>query len=270
MRSFKLFPKGYLFKTKDLEVRALGLRERMPACVIDRPGGRPDYLFMYFETAARIGDGPRAKAWPGRRMRVWAPGEAQYYGNAQDGFTHSWVHCSGMRVELALKRSNLPLGKVFEMPDGGAVDRHVEMLHDELAQQARPEGVIVGNLLENMMMDLARLARGEGRGRMSAAVAACKRIIEAEYDRALSLDELAGRVGLSVSHLCALFKAHLGVGVIGYLIQVRIGRAAALLGQTDLKVAQVGQMVGYADVFHFSKLFKKQLGRTPGEFRRKG
>jgi len=49
----------------------------------------------------------------------------------------------------------------------------------------------------------------------------------------------------------------------------RIKRAAEIINETDAKVAEVAEQVGYGDVKYFTKLFKQYTGMTPSEYRRK-
>ncbi|WP_374992061.1 helix-turn-helix domain-containing protein [Paenibacillus sp. LHD-38] len=53
-----------------------------------------------------------------------------------------------------------------------------------------------------------------------------------------------------------------------FVQQLRMNEAALLMKQTDYKLAEIAQSVGYPDLFSFSKAFKKQLGVSPNTYRK--
>ncbi len=95
------------------------------------------------------------------------------------------------------------------------------------------------------------------------------RYIEKNYmDVDLSLSQLADAFHISAPHLSRLFKENMETNFIDYLISTRIERAKSLLLNTDCKVSEVAEKVGYNSLPSFLKIFKKYTGRTPSEYRR--
>lgn len=78
---------------------------------------------------------------------------------------------------------------------------------------------------------------------------------------------LAQRAGVSESYLATRFKAETGMTLSRWLRLRRIGRAKALLTRGDLSTSQVAEQVGILDVSYFIRLFKRETGLTPGEYR---
>lgn len=87
--------------------------------------------------------------------------------------------------------------------------------------------------------------------------------LESRYDEPFDLGRLAKLAGMSTPHFCAEFRRGYGVPPIAFLIQRRMAAAMTLVRGTDLPVGEVGRRVGYADPYHFSKLFKQHFGRGP-------
>jgi AraC-like DNA-binding protein len=85
--------------------------------------------------------------------------------------------------------------------------------------------------------------------------------------RPLNRAALAARAGVSESTLAEAFRAVTGQGPIDYLIRLRITHARRLLRSTRAKVGEIAAQVGIADVYHFSKLFKKRVGCSPLQYR---
>lgn len=94
--------------------------------------------------------------------------------------------------------------------------------------------------------------------------------IERHYqNRELSLSEIGKYVGVTVPHLCSVFKESTGVTIKQYMSEYRINRAKALLANRELKLFDIALQVGYADGEYFSKMFKKIAGMQPSEYRKR-
>ena len=83
----------------------------------------------------------------------------------------------------------------------------------------------------------------------------------------ISLADVADHVYVSQWHLSKLINRHTGQSFFDLLGGMRIDRAKVLLADPAMRVHAVAEEVGYNDVAHFSKSFKKIVGKTPGEYR---
>jgi AraC family transcriptional regulator len=84
----------------------------------------------------------------------------------------------------------------------------------------------------------------------------------------ISLEAMAAEAAMSPFHFARAFKAALGASPLQYVIQSRIETAQSLLKSTGLSVAEIAHRVGYDDLSRFGQHFKRQVGTTPGAFRR--
>lgn len=91
--------------------------------------------------------------------------------------------------------------------------------------------------------------------------------IDANYDKQISLAEIAKSSYLSVSRLAHVFKEQMGITIIDYLTSVRIERAKQLLLATDQNCTEVCFEVGYNNQSYFTRTFKELVGVTPRQFR---
>lgn len=92
--------------------------------------------------------------------------------------------------------------------------------------------------------------------------------IQEHYAQALTLESIAANLNYSVPYLSSIFKKKTGYSVIDYLIQTRLDIAANLLIETDAKLKEVAENVGYKDPYYLSRLFKKYKGISPLRFRK--
>ena len=91
--------------------------------------------------------------------------------------------------------------------------------------------------------------------------------IEDNLDQKLSIEKLAAIVHLSQFHFVRVFKEAVGTTPHRYLIQRRIERAKTLLTVTRLSVQEIAIRVGYVNISHFTKQFRKYVGATPAVYR---
>ena len=86
-------------------------------------------------------------------------------------------------------------------------------------------------------------------------------------DGAVNVPELARLVGLSSSHLTALFRRATGGGVLAHHSALRMARARQLLDTTTAPIATIANELGYDDPLYFSRQFRRVHGSSPTEFR---
>lgn len=100
-------------------------------------------------------------------------------------------------------------------------------------------------------------------------IAEVKEYVTAHYNEPITLADLSARFFISPYYLSQFFKQKTGETYVGFLTRVRIGNAKELLEKTDLKVYEICQMVGYSDTQHFARMFEKQTGCKPREYRKR-
>ena len=91
--------------------------------------------------------------------------------------------------------------------------------------------------------------------------------IEVHYAEKLTLTELAEKVYVSPWYLSKLLNKYAGKSFSDLLHQARIKKAEKLLDDPSLKIQEISDLLGYYDVTHFSRIFKKIKNMSPNEFR---
>ncbi len=89
------------------------------------------------------------------------------------------------------------------------------------------------------------------------------------YEHKISLDQIATNMYLSPVYISKIFKEKTGDSPINYLIRIRLEKAKELLSSDrNTSIREIALKVGYEDVYHFSKLFKKHFGISPLTYRK--
>lgn len=87
------------------------------------------------------------------------------------------------------------------------------------------------------------------------------------YMKPISLHKISKNMYLSPAYISKVFKEQTSESPINYLIKIRLTRAEEMLKDGTLSVKEIAKSVGYNDVYHFSKLFKKYYNCSPTTFR---
>ncbi|GKS14908.1 AraC family transcriptional regulator [Paenibacillus chitinolyticus] len=93
--------------------------------------------------------------------------------------------------------------------------------------------------------------------------------IQEYYYQSLTIASLAEQNNVNRNRLSYVFRRHAGMGPAEYLLKYRLNMAQRMLFTSDAPVQQIAQTVGIADPFYFSRVFKKQFGISPTEYREK-
>ena len=113
--------------------------------------------------------------------------------------------------------------------------------------------------------------RGGQRFRGGLAGGALRRVgayIDKHIGDRISLDELAREAGVSRFHFARQFRLSTGESPMGFLRRVRIERSKSILQTRDSTIAEVAARLGFSDQSHFTRIFGRLVGVSPGSFAR--
>lgn len=122
---------------------------------------------------------------------------------------------------------------------------------------------IMENLLLNFIEQMERYVHNNAKLLTSQALS----FIQQNYDKKISLKDVAENLNLSKHYLCSIFKKETGDNVSHYINKLRIEKAKMLLHKPDIKCKEIYDEVGYSNQQYFSKVFKKFTGMTVLEYR---
>lgn len=92
--------------------------------------------------------------------------------------------------------------------------------------------------------------------------------IEHNFNKKISLDDIAEELHINRSYLSRLYKNKTGVNLFDAILYRRVEAAKEYLLQTDMKTYEISEAIGVEDAGYFSKMFKKIAGVSPKEFRK--
>lgn len=114
-----------------------------------------------------------------------------------------------------------------------------------------------------------RSKKGASKKQVSSYIEIAKKYIRRNYDKQITVDDVARACGLSKQYLQRIFKREKNTSVVAYIVKHRIEQACRYLLNTDYSVAKIAQLVGFNDLKYFYMQFKKIVGETPIHYKEK-
>lgn len=135
------------------------------------------------------------------------------------------------------------------------------------------EGAVTWHELKNAYMDVFQVIAGAQVKREDISNYVIKRAINhirEHYQEGLTQEEVASVLEITPEYLSTLFNREMGINFSVFLKQFRISHAKRMLKGTNLKVYEIANAVGYSDPKYFQRVFKEEIGVSPGEYRQMG
>lgn len=198
------------------------------------------------------------------------PRELTYYqADTANPWNYVWIRFHGAKVPDLLHDAGLTRETPVFVPASPCPE--LEQCFLDILQQHDKEYACMGTLYRmfQFMSDTTsnKPAKKPQADNSLHYIHAVTNYITEKYSEPIRIKEIADYCGLDRSYLCKVFKRATGYTPMEYLILFRIRKARQLLRQTDLPIQHVAYSVGYSDPFAFSKLFKKETGMSPSEYR---
>lgn len=216
-------------------------------------------------------DGVLTRVGPGGAVVIPGGTPHSYGASETDPWTIWWAHVRGTDVAELVEASGIRPGNL--VLSLRSIDRITSLLDEivtSLERDMTPARLVATSgmawrLLTQLAVD--RLLPEDG-----TPLERAMRYLQERVDGHVHVAELAALVGISPSHLAALFRQATGGGVLAHHLSLKMARARRLLDTTDLTVAEIARQVGMDDPFYFSRQFRKIHGASPTAYRdtRKG
>lgn len=155
--------------------------------------------------------------------------------------------------------------------------RTIELLKEEVTRREVGCEQIIQGLVVKLLLDTARavteprvqasLVLSRARNSEEVVVQLMLRYLRDNYSRSLSVRDIAAEVHLSERHANRLFHKVMKIPIMEYLIHLRLEIAGQQLLEQAQSIKEIAVGCGYADVRHFTTLFRKHYGVTPAVFR---
>jgi AraC family transcriptional regulator, transcriptional activator for feuABC-ybbA operon len=205
-----------------------------------------------------------------RHMEVTALGTDYLVAWISVHITKTVIHFSGKNASGELYTIQ---GCTLEENDGINVAN--ARIVAELRKRPIRYETMVRTLVLQLLLHIIRLVEGMGSNRpeinnwKDRIVNDVQKYIENQYQKHLTLTDISREMCVSINYLNTIFKNKTGTTIMQHVQTVKLAAAKTLLQSEEKTIKEIADLLGYYDQYHFSKVFKKEVGSAPSEFRRK-
>ena len=234
--------------------------------------GRNDISICYVaegEFFFSMGNGER-KILEAGTVAVILPHTPMSYGIEREIETRRtyWLHFTGSHAMSLLKTCGLAEGGFFRLPDEVGVAAAFNALLDEMSRPPTHINQIRAASLAVMIVTQigSLLERGSRKRNLPKSVAYIREHFTEDIDKS----SLAAMEGLGASQYHSIFKKTMGKTPAAYITSLRMRKARELLLDPELPITDIAEQCGYDDALYFSRVFRRVVGVSPSEYRKRG
>ena len=181
--------------------------------------------------------------------------------------TTMWLHFAGSGVKEIFEDLGL-CGGVFSAVVPAEVKHYFKQMINANSLGLPKHRVLARGYLLNLLAAVANTEADSGISVYKGDVADMLEFINLNWQKNLSVFEVADRVKLSESRAAHLFKETVGKPMHRYINDLKIENSKWLLLNSDMSVNEISAMVGFEDSLYFSRIFKARIGVSPRAYRK--
>lgn len=150
--------------------------------------------------------------------------------------------------------------------------RYLADLLNEINEKESGYQLASKTLLIHMLIFLSRCyekrnQRESRAHRMDPSMATIMAFVRDNYTSPLRVNHISHLFGIGTSTLLTRFKEHTGMTLLQYKHQIQIQEACRLLAETEERITDISQTVGFDDLSFFYRIFRRKMGLSPGKYR---
>lgn len=273
--SFSIFPNENFL---DLRIYQYGYEQCAPLQSFG-PFIRNHYLFHYVISGRGSLDATAEDGVTTRRYEIQAgqgflicPGLINtYFADEHDPWKYVWVEFDGLRASESLRYAGLTAAQPIYRADDEAQSAQVRDLMLYIAEHSDASALhLIGYLClfeDALMQSSSTRVSAQENQLKDFYIQEAVNYIEQNYQRNLTVEEVADACRLNRSYFSKLFKDNVGCPPQEFLIRVRLAKAAELMCSSNAPISEIAVRCGYSNQFHFSRAFKKHYGVPPQKWR---
>lgn len=247
----------------------------VPQFKTTRPNGRSDFQLLYVASGkVYFYFNEKESVAPAGHMILYHPYEEQNY--VYFGTDHTqvyWIHFTGNDVEEILEGYNIPLREHSFYAGNSIVYENLfrEIIRE--LQNRSPQFEELSTLYFQQLLLLVQRNRTEhqhiSNHSMVQEIELAKNYFRDHYQESISIEDYANSRHMSTCWFIRSFRTLTGSTPLQYILSIRIANAQTLLEHTQYNITEIAALVGFEDPLHFSHLFKKHIGFSPSEYRKR-
>lgn len=204
---------------------------------------------------------------PGSLFLIDTTHEHHYYADSPNGWEYLFCHFKGGNSEFLYKNA-VKKGHCFQNMFNTKIEHLLYKLKEMGEQNDENFDLKAHKALTELLIELSfQTSSSRLRDHTPDWAAKAEAYITENYNRCVTIEQLAALTNLSPSHFSHKFREYAGCSPIEMQHSIRITRACELLVNTDIPVSAIAESIGYNNSQNFLKKFKAVTGKTPSEYR---
>ncbi len=200
---------------------------------------------------------------------VFCPRYKYKYSSVDGKCEYLWVHFTGrMAQELLLLVGFSGDAGIKRINKENKIPVYFKKIFDSYLKDGKYRDLELSTFMSQLILEVAKSEESERCGEVNRLQGSVS-YIRHNYKKNINIADLAKMEHISPSRYNYLFKKLMGMPPNRYVLQCRLNAACDLFLSTDLTVKEVGLSVGYEDSHFFSRIFKKYVGVSPSEYKKK-
>jgi AraC family transcriptional regulator len=210
--------------------------------------------------------GVRHRLGPGQTMLVTMPHAHRYWLERGGYWEYFWLILSG-REALRLAREILAVAGPVLVPGTEGTDRLAAACHALLTGAVKPGQASALGYQALAVLHDAAFVGATSAAALAPELARVLRHVETHLAGDLRVDALAQVAGLSRAHFVRRFAAEVGTPPSDHVFARRMDRVERLLTASEMKIAEIARVTGFAEANYLAKAFRRRRGLSPVAFR---
>lgn len=196
-----------------------------------------------------------------------------YIADNDDPWEYIWIEFDGFKAKAAVEETGLTLDNPIYRP---ASEELRDLVLKEMNYIIDNKDANPFNLIAHLYLFLdcftrsaaaSQLQSKKSKGASSYYINEAIRYIELNYQKDITVEDIAQNCGLNRNYFGKKFKEEFGKTPQEFLMRFRMTKATKLLENTQLSIGEISDAVGYNDQLHFSRAFKNTYGISPRQWR---
>jgi len=207
----------------------------------------------------------------GQGFMIWPNQVTSYAADGDNPWKYYWVEFNGFKARELVLESGLSLANpIYKPKDKTSQYKMIAAMRHMANNGSASPYELIGQCY--LFLD-AFVASSDTRKKMAHSslqdfyVQEIMLYIESNYANDIRIEEIAAILNLDRSHVGKIFKGVMGIALRDYIVSFRVRKACELMKSPYHTIGEISAMVGYQNMYSFSRAFKSTMGKSPREWR---
>lgn len=239
---------------------------------ISRPSGIADFLLLYIKTPALLQIRENTYTITDPSVVIISGYTPYKYLSVTNPYCDDYIHFLPRNTDSFLNKLHFPLNQPVKINNHALID---PIIHAICREYYDATEYVLDIQYHQMMLLMTRVGESWSAEHYQNSkvpyfdnLLAIRKKVLADPAKNWKIKDLAKETTLSPAYFQVLYKKAFGTTCLSDIIENKITTAKEYLLSTDMSVADIASELGYSQVYHFIRQFKKSTGVTPGAFRK--